>query len=336
MAGSVANPADHVLTGRVLELDELTVEPRQEELDELAGAAEQEDSSMLLEPEEPYMAPELVEAVAANVVDDIYYTNIAGTNEPSYYPFPPDSALLGDVTIRLPKLVKPTSMSAAFEEVLLTELLASNVSRARQRMLVDKMNVVMQQFMPGCAAIRHMEIVFQEKAQDLVLASRHYYYGGCGCKLLCANEECDHCTPPEHPKPKKQLRYLSVHHQLAAILYSAAKAEMLPGIMTKTPIAPGKELVTLDMVNLSFGADGFNATKATSTSMSACAIRVLNLPLHIQNRSEFMVLPVILPQHADKQDEASFLRPIFDDLYNLEQRGLRIETDDMIIQARLC
>ncbi|KAJ2531401.1 hypothetical protein IWW43_003777, partial [Coemansia sp. RSA 1935] len=178
MAGSVANPADHVLTGRVLELDELTVEPRQEELDELAGAAEQEDSSMLLEPEEPYMAPELVEAVAANVVDDIYYTNIAGTNEPSYYPFPPDSALLGDVTIRLPKLVKPTSMSAAFEEVLLTELLASNVSRARQRMLVDKMNVVMQQFMPGCAAIRHMEIVFQEKAQDLVLASRHYYYGG--------------------------------------------------------------------------------------------------------------------------------------------------------------
>ncbi|KAJ2298313.1 hypothetical protein IW139_002361, partial [Coemansia sp. RSA 353] len=77
MAGSVANPADHVLTGRVLELDELTVEPRQEELDELAGAAEQEDSSMLLEPEEPYMAPELVEAVAANVVDDIYYTNIA-------------------------------------------------------------------------------------------------------------------------------------------------------------------------------------------------------------------------------------------------------------------
>ncbi|KAJ2254427.1 hypothetical protein GGH98_002332, partial [Coemansia sp. RSA 454] len=48
---------------------------------------------------------------------------------------------------------------------------------------------------------------------------------------------------------------------------------------------PGsKKRVKLDTIHLSIGADGFNATKATVTSVTAVAIRVLNLPINVQNR----------------------------------------------------
>ncbi|KAJ2274705.1 hypothetical protein GGH14_004020, partial [Coemansia sp. RSA 370] len=110
-------------------------------------------------------------------------------------------------------------------------------------------------------------------------------------------------------------------------------SKMLEQQMAEIKRPGSKKRVKLDTIHLSIGADGFNATKATVTSVTAVAIHVLNLPINVQNRLEYLIIPVVLPISVGKQDEASFLRPVFDTLYNLEQCGIHIETDNMIIQA---
>ncbi|KAJ1789887.1 hypothetical protein IW139_003276, partial [Coemansia sp. RSA 353] len=108
---------------------------------------------------------------------------------------------------------------------------------------------------------------------------------------------------------------------------------MLDKQMAEIECPGSKKRVKLDTIHLSIGADGFNATKATVTSVTAVAIGVLNLPIDVQSRLEFLIIPVVLPISVGKQDDPSFFRPVFDTLYNLEQKGIHIETDDMIIQA---
>ncbi|KAJ2532962.1 hypothetical protein IWW43_002931, partial [Coemansia sp. RSA 1935] len=123
---------------------------------------------------------------------------------------------------------------------------------------------------------------------------------------------------------------------LAEILHDAIQAGILEKQMVSESLASGKKKVKLDKIWLSLGLDGFNMTKATVTGVSAVAIRVLNLPYHIQNHAEFAILPVVIPISEQKQNEASFLRLISDALFNLEQCGLHVETADMIIQADVC
>ncbi|KAJ1776885.1 hypothetical protein LPJ54_002776, partial [Coemansia sp. RSA 1824] len=75
-----------------------------------------------------------------------------------------------------------------------------------------------------------------------------------------------------------------IHHQLADILHSAISLKMLDKQMAEIECPGSKKQVKLDTIHLSIGADGFNATKATVTSVTAVAIRVLNLPIDVQSR----------------------------------------------------
>ncbi|KAJ2175309.1 hypothetical protein GGF45_003897, partial [Coemansia sp. RSA 551] len=131
----------------------------------------------------------------------------------------------------------------------------------------------------------------------------------------------------------KLLKYFNIQYQLAGILHAAVKAEMLENQLAKASLPNGKKLVRLDTIHLSLGVDGFNATKATVTSVGAVAIRVLNLPFGVQNRTDYMIIPVVLPISKEKQNEASFLRPVVDTLYRLEQGGLQVVVGNTTIMA---
>ncbi|KAJ2198039.1 hypothetical protein IW145_005559, partial [Coemansia sp. RSA 521] len=260
---------------------------------EITGRAiELEEAEAIPEPEDQTATPTPDEPTVVDIDDD-FFTDSTNVTETGYYPFPLDSELRQECIVVLQEAVEPESASNALELAMLKRMLAADMPREQQRGLVDDLNHIFARacFGPEIIKLRHMEAMFKEQAQGL--------------------------SP-------KLLKYFNIQYQLAGILHAAVKAEMLENQLAKASLPNGKKLVRLDTIHLSLGVDGFNATKATVTSVGAVAIRVLNLPFGVQNRTDYMIIPVVLPISKEKQNEASFLRPVVDTLYRLEQGGLQV------------
>ncbi|KAJ2722896.1 hypothetical protein H4S00_002622 [Coemansia sp. D1744] len=304
------NTMNTEITGRAIELEEAEAIP------------EPEDQTATPTPDEPTVVD----------IDDDFFTDSTNVTETGYYPFPLDSELRQECIVVLQEAVEPESASNALELAMLKRMLAADMPREQQRGLVDDLNHIFARacFGPEIIKLRHMEAMFKEQAQGLVSVSCQYYHCSCGCKLLRSGDHCTHSLPAQSPK---LLKYFNIQYQLAGILHAAVKAEMLENQLAKASLPNGKKLVRLDTIHLSLGVDGFNATKATVTSVGAVAIRVLNLPFGVQNRTDYMIIPVVLPISKEKQNEASFLRPVVDTLYRLEQGGLQVVVGNTTIMA---
>ncbi|KAJ2548844.1 hypothetical protein IWW35_004010, partial [Coemansia sp. RSA 1878] len=269
---------------------------------EITGRAiELEEAEAIPEPEDQTATPTPDEPTVVDIDDD-FFTDSTNVTETGYYPFPLDSELRQECIVVLQEAVEPESASNALELAMLKRMLAADMPREQQRGLVDDLNYIFARacFGPEIIKLRHMEAMFKEQAQGL--------------------------SP-------KLLKYFNIQYQLAGILHAAVKAEMLENQLAKASLPNGKKLVRLDTIHLSLGVDGFNATKATVTSVGAVAIRVLNLPFGVQNRTDYMIIPVVLPISKEKQNEASFLRPVVDTLYRLEQGGLQVVVGNTTIMA---
>ncbi|KAJ2275719.1 hypothetical protein GGH14_003738, partial [Coemansia sp. RSA 370] len=114
--GNNLNVEDTGITERVAEPEEATMAPELEEPDTTP------------EPEEPSMVD----------IDDEHYANMTNVKVSVHYDFPSNEALHYHRLLKLHPVAKPTSMVAALEQVMFTEMYGASTPRQAQRSMVDK------------------------------------------------------------------------------------------------------------------------------------------------------------------------------------------------------